>query len=331
MRSDMVGKMDQVLEYIEALLPGARVSVRQLAKELSVSEGTAYKAIRYAKEKGLVQSKPKSGTVRVASDRVHSGKAGPSDHSVSDRVGDWMQEPLYLYHNDVAADWHRLYRSMFSAFSKCAVVDDEHRICGTVDALQVSSAELSSKISSLYMTEGSCLTVDEDMPVSVLADYMEKSNTSLAYLTRDGVVSGIITASDLLKYYRLKEKGDFIAGDGAAFEVVGYNKNVEKREYRVQLSRIDQDGSRYTAGVWLSILTKAAGYHGQEIFGGGCECEAGSFYMISEDFDRRNLRIITEIDKQEERSCVLSAALYDETGCCARGTFMIRYIASDGR
>lgn len=241
----MIGKMDQVLEYIEALLPGARVSVRQLAKELSVSEGTAYKAIRCAKEKGLVQSKPKSGTVRVASDHVHNEKARPAEDFVSDRAGDWMQEPLYLYHDDVAADWHRLYRGMFSAFSKCAVVDDDRKICGTVDALQVNSAELTSKISSMYMSEGSCLVEDEDIPVSVLADSMAKANTSLAYLTRNGVVSGVITASDLLRYYRLKVKGDFIVGDAAVFEVVGYNKKIGQIEYRVQLSHATQAGTRY--------------------------------------------------------------------------------------
>ncbi|MGN0203035.1 MAG: GntR family transcriptional regulator [Coprococcus sp.] len=319
----MVGKMDQVLEYIEALLPGARVSVRQLAKELSVSEGTAYKAIRCAKEKGLVQSKPKSGTVRIASDNVHNEKARPAEDFVSDRAGDWMQEPLYLYHDDVAADWHRLYRGMFSAFSKCAVVDDDRKVCGTVDALQVNSAELTSKISSMYMSEGSCLVEDEDIPVSVLADSMAKANTSLAYLTRNGVVSGVITASDLLRYYRLKVKGDFIVGDAAVFEVVGYNKKIGQIEYRVQLSHANQAGTRYPTGVWLSILTRAAGFHGQEIFGGACECGAGSFYMICEDFDRKNLKVISEIDKQEERSCVLLVALYDEEKCCARGTFMI--------
>lgn len=42
-------KSDMIIEYIERLPEGARVSVRGLSKELGVSEGTAFKAIRLAR------------------------------------------------------------------------------------------------------------------------------------------------------------------------------------------------------------------------------------------------------------------------------------------
>ena len=57
-------KSDMIIEYIERLPEGARVSVRGLSKELGVSEGTAFKAIRLADERGLVETRPRAGTVR---------------------------------------------------------------------------------------------------------------------------------------------------------------------------------------------------------------------------------------------------------------------------
>lgn len=60
-------KNDIVLSHIESLEPGSKISVRGLASELNVSEGTVYKAIKEAEIRGLVITKPKSGTFRVES------------------------------------------------------------------------------------------------------------------------------------------------------------------------------------------------------------------------------------------------------------------------
>lgn len=58
-------KHEQILKYIEALEVGTKVSVRQIAKDLEVSEGTAYRAIKQAENVGLVSSIPKVATVRI--------------------------------------------------------------------------------------------------------------------------------------------------------------------------------------------------------------------------------------------------------------------------
>lgn len=58
-------KHEQILKYIEALPVGTKVSVRQIAKDLEVSEGTAYRAIKQAENVGLVSSIPKVATVRI--------------------------------------------------------------------------------------------------------------------------------------------------------------------------------------------------------------------------------------------------------------------------
>lgn len=61
----MATKHDQIIEYIEGLPIGKRMSVRSVAKNLSVSEGTAYRAIKDAERLGLVSTIERVGTIRV--------------------------------------------------------------------------------------------------------------------------------------------------------------------------------------------------------------------------------------------------------------------------
>ncbi|MCG7338458.1 CBS domain-containing protein [Staphylococcus sp. ACRSN] len=58
-------KHEQILSYIESLAIGQKISVRKIAKDLSVSEGTAYRAIKDAGQLGLVATIDRVGTVRI--------------------------------------------------------------------------------------------------------------------------------------------------------------------------------------------------------------------------------------------------------------------------
>lgn len=58
-------KHERLMLYLRELPIGTKVSVRQLAKEQEVSEGTAYRALKEAEELGLVSTKERIGTVRV--------------------------------------------------------------------------------------------------------------------------------------------------------------------------------------------------------------------------------------------------------------------------
>jgi predicted transcriptional regulator len=58
-------KHELIIRFIKDLEVGTKVSVRQIAKELDVSEGTAYRAIKDAEAQGLVSSIPKVGTIRI--------------------------------------------------------------------------------------------------------------------------------------------------------------------------------------------------------------------------------------------------------------------------
>lgn len=68
----MKTKHKQIIEFIDSLPVGEKLSVRLIAKELHVSEGTAYRAIKEAENNGLVSTIKRVGTIRIES------KAGES-------------------------------------------------------------------------------------------------------------------------------------------------------------------------------------------------------------------------------------------------------------
>ncbi|MEL3961995.1 DRTGG domain-containing protein [Lysinibacillus endophyticus] len=61
----MSTKHEKILQYIETLPVGDKISVRQIAKEMQVSEGTAYRAIKEAENRRLVSSIERVGTIRI--------------------------------------------------------------------------------------------------------------------------------------------------------------------------------------------------------------------------------------------------------------------------
>ncbi|MDF0727521.1 DRTGG domain-containing protein [Cytobacillus sp. S13-E01] len=61
----MATKHEQILEHIDSLPIGEKISVRQIAKDMKVSEGTAYRAIKDAENKGYVSTIERVGTIRI--------------------------------------------------------------------------------------------------------------------------------------------------------------------------------------------------------------------------------------------------------------------------
>ncbi|MFC4022547.1 DRTGG domain-containing protein [Oceanobacillus longus] len=61
----MTTKHEQIIQYIISLSVGNKISVRQIAKDLNVSDGTAYRAIKEAENQGLVSTIERVGTIRI--------------------------------------------------------------------------------------------------------------------------------------------------------------------------------------------------------------------------------------------------------------------------
>ncbi|GGA82039.1 DRTGG domain-containing protein [Ornithinibacillus halotolerans] len=61
----MATKHELIIQHIISLSVGSKISVRQIAKDLNVSEGTAYRAIKEAENIGLVSTIERVGTIRI--------------------------------------------------------------------------------------------------------------------------------------------------------------------------------------------------------------------------------------------------------------------------
>lgn len=69
-KESSMSKHQEILSYLEELPVGKRVSVRSISNHLGVSDGTAYRAIKEAENRGIVETRPRSGTIRVKSQKV---------------------------------------------------------------------------------------------------------------------------------------------------------------------------------------------------------------------------------------------------------------------
>lgn len=61
----MTTKHQKIIEYIESLPVGEKISVRSIAKNMNLSEGTAYRAIKAAENMGVVSTIERVGTIRI--------------------------------------------------------------------------------------------------------------------------------------------------------------------------------------------------------------------------------------------------------------------------
>lgn len=60
-----MSKHEDIIKYINSLKVGSKISVRSIATDLAVSEGTAYRAIKDAEALGILSTIPRVGTVRI--------------------------------------------------------------------------------------------------------------------------------------------------------------------------------------------------------------------------------------------------------------------------
>lgn len=60
-----MSKHDDIISHILSLEVGTKISVRSIANDLGVSEGTAYRAIKDSENIGIVTTIPRIGTVRI--------------------------------------------------------------------------------------------------------------------------------------------------------------------------------------------------------------------------------------------------------------------------
>lgn len=238
----------------------------------------------------------------------------------ADSVRNWMRMPLYVYYNDLVADWHRLYRPILSMNSKCAVVDDDLNICGTLDTVAALSSTPSRKVSSLYTSGTDCFTADEDTPMDELADRMITEGSSAAYITRGKVLSGMITTNDMLRYYQYCLSAAGNSGKSSpALELL--NRDRQDKLRNVYLAKLPGVGET-DAEQLFSLLLSAGRRHAEELLGTSRGLQSGTFYVLDE-CSPTELMLSSEVIKRTEKISVLEMEAFDDSAMYARCIFVI--------
>ncbi len=427
----MVSKQDSILSYIRSLRPGTTISIRSLAGQLGISEGTAYKAIKTAETEGLVLTKEKVGTVRIGNRRpgitlgelsarlglrVLAG-TGLSEKTVSrifpatgsleqlsaalsgensetlcvcgDRqdvireavargaqllltdaaeapssvlsaaeergccilnsglscqniftalshafqeirkdaegfaVGNWMSPPHYLYHNDYISDWYRIYQSDFSNIMNQPIVDEDLSLCGYLPVDRGFSAQISGKISQVFVEEKVPCTVQEsDSMLSVMEQMLaEKSN--YAFVVRDGKLRGTVSPADLIRYCMYSRS----AGGGAslyanALEPMDRSEDGRHMVFSLRLAE-DVREADAASSLLFPCMLNAAKQHFKAVYGTASSAESGSFYTMDEKRLGGEIMLGTDIKKTRDGSCVIEAEIYDDISRYASATFVM--------
>lgn len=413
----MSKKQDYILNYIKKLETGSKVSIRTLAENLSVSEGTAYKAIKKAEELGLVHTRPRAGTIRIPDDVSHNASvltiheiiqhlglsvifsvdvdipissvvigdgsinqlkndaAHASENTlciVGDRpeiqaealalgmhllitgdttlskdtlsiaieknlyvlssqqnccnvlymlhnidgfhhtdyamnqVSSWMQQPQYLYYNDIASDWYRTYLPTFTLNDKYAVVNDDFKICGLLKAASILNASPEERISDLYERDIDIqsFTIPESSSMYDVAKKMVKENTELIFAEHDGQLKGLITANDVLRYY-LYNNAEESQHSSVSLELVLEMPSENKRIYDIHTSApIDFTNIPREDGL-LSLIFEVSKDHAEYFFNqSGCELISCTFYNINNTVSDQDLKITSTLISHSNTSCI---------------------------
>lgn len=115
----MATKHDMIIQYIESLPIGEKISVRGIAKHLKMSEGTAYRAIKDAEHIGIVSTIERVGTIRIEKKYHHlpdiltysevlnmiegtilGGESGLTRHLAKFMIGAMTPEAMLRYFSD---------------------------------------------------------------------------------------------------------------------------------------------------------------------------------------------------------------------------------------
>ena len=112
-----MSKHQEILSYLEELPIGKRVSVRSISNHLGVSDGTAYRAIKEAENRGIVETRPmvelygqvpEGGCERltyaeiaeVTSSEVLAGQEGLGERICKFSIGAMTEQNILSYLHD---------------------------------------------------------------------------------------------------------------------------------------------------------------------------------------------------------------------------------------
>lgn len=427
----MSKKQDYILNYIKKLEPGTKISIRNIADTLAVSEGTAYKAIKRAEELKLVRTRPRAGTIRIKDEafvqnesltlkklirqfglsiiagkeddtplssiiigdgsteqlfKEASGASGArlclvgdrpdiqaaaislglhllvtggasvnqniqttasqnhlcilsslqSSHHIlyllhgipnldkpdtaMNRVSDWMRPPQYLYYNDIVSDWYRTYYSIFALNDRYAVVDENLKICGLLNASSALNAAPTERISNLYTPDkaSSRFIVSKDTSMYDLAEKMISENSELAFTVENDELKGLITANDVLRFYHSMGCSENIC-DFISLEILLDDTRQKKRTLAIRMPGVNAKGKRTVSQDSMAITLKAAEEYVRDTFHPEqCMLTDGTFYKFKNFSFSAPLQLSISLMPRPQNTCTAEVEMNDGNECCLK-------------
>ena len=235
------------------------------------------------------------------------------------RVSSWMQAPYLLYYNDITADWHRLYQSVSSIVSEYPVVNDELELCGTLDIAKAFAANPSQKVSGVLNASGDYLQVDQGTTMQEAAEKMVLSGKNLVAVTQDGKMCGLITASDILRYYLYSGRSRTQYQYESFLEEAAAHASKGHKTFYIRFPGDELDNySEFS----LSIMLAAAKKHADDFLKKPCKLDNGTFFVSEHTVSKDGLMLSSVISRCGDSYCVLEVEMHDETKSCAKSILM---------
>lgn len=224
------------------------------------------------------------------------------------KVSSWMQAPDYMYYNDIVADWHRHYAEG-SLAQQYPVVDDDLEIIGALDMWKAATANPSQKLSSVLAEGEELEAVTTEDNVRDVTRRFVVSGQFVAPVLEGKRMMGIISATDLLRYYMCSEPepggcttDSFLTRDVAVSQ--DYNA-----VFRVQAPPSALGGLGHLEN---DLLLSAAESHLRQLGLFNYRLSNGTFMAFRPLELTEGLRLESRLQANNPGSAVLEVELYDE-------------------
>ncbi|MBN2101614.1 MAG: CBS domain-containing protein [Candidatus Aenigmarchaeota archaeon] len=217
---------------------------------------------------GDIKTLSKASMFRLLDKNIFSGKT----------ARDIMSNPYFVSNDDNLTSVKKLLLDL--NVSKTPVVDEENRVIGTVDALNLLNTIISKKKPGEIMGEKIGLEgikvesfmdreitiVGEDTDLSEIIKKFSNSGMTCILVERNSMLTGIITPKDILKLVGKPEKGGFInlsgyrPEDSMEYEHIKETakKTLEKLEKMVNVTYAVMHIEQHSKGSVKSLYTVSA-------------------------------------------------------------------------
>lgn len=235
------------------------------------------------------------------------------------KVSNWMQTPAFLYNNDVVADWQHLYESSNVFVHSYPVVLENHLLCGKLELGKAFASNPSQRISGLLSNTQSLITVNEETAMHDVALEMILTGQSIAVVTRENEMVGLVCARDLLRYFLYSAGTSAYAGFESYLELEPESESGERLFFRVNPP---QDATENYTSNQLALMYAAAKGHARKLLGAEVSPENATFFKSRDAESDANITLACTVTQLSDKHCTLEVETFDNYRSYCKAIFM---------